>query len=77
MGDVVTMTGAELMTPERLLDKLQARDDIQSFVVVLQRHDDINEVLWTRMKINEMAVAVLHLQGVTQPIIMQAVEDTQ
>lgn len=57
MSNVVTLSGAKLMRPADLLQELQARDDIEHVVVVVERTDGFTELWHDRQATSNVVLA--------------------
>jgi hypothetical protein len=72
MADVLTMTGAPLVTPHSLLEQLAERDDIVNVVVVVQLNNDMHESYWSCQQIKDL----VHSAAVLQSIALDKAKQT-
>lgn len=75
MSNVVTMTGAPLLTFRDVLDRVRDRDDVQHVVLIVGRKDGFFEVVYDRQPINQVVMASAALNVVSMDLTRGTIDD--
>jgi hypothetical protein len=75
MSNIVTMSGAPLVTHRDLLEGLIAREDVSHVTIVVSRMDGFLEVLYDRQQINEIVMASSTLAIVANDLARGTIDD--
>lgn len=68
MSNVVTMSGTKLMRANDLLQELQARDDIEHVVVLVERTDGFTELWHDRQSASNVVLAAKVLDSYAEDL---------
>lgn len=75
MTNVVTMTGAPLLTFRDILERVASRDDVDHVVVAVARKDGFFEVVYDRQPINQVVMAASALNVVSMDLARGTIDD--
>lgn len=75
MSNVVTLSGDPLVTLRDILASVAERDDVDHIVIVVERSDGMNEVLYDRQTVTNVVMAAATLNVVAMDLTRGAIDD--
>ena len=76
-NNVVTMSGAPLLTYKDLMEQVRDRDDIEHVVVVVARKDGFMEIMYDRQSYKDIIMAAAALSAEASEMALETIVETE